>query len=176
MSEDTYRAAPHSGREKALAAMASILGSMTGINYVGRQDIVPDLVSDAQMPAILIQEISTAYRYTRRTPERAAIFTSLLQLDLQCKAKRTSTVQEGDVSTIRELFAWEVMNALAKNARLNVQLSGEGAAVNHARDAALDFSAQYVPVPFPYARILLSVTMMGDEEFDDETACTEFDP
>jgi len=174
--EDTYRGTPHSNREKALNALAAILTSATGVQYVGRQDITEDLISESRMPAVLIQENSTSYVWTRRKPERKAIYTSLLVLDCQSKSKRTGTVRAGDVSTIRELFVWEVINALAENPRLYVQLDGEGAAVNHARDCALDVNVQYMPAPFPFARTLLSVTLKGDETFDAEPTCTEFDP
>ncbi|MDZ7703361.1 MAG: hypothetical protein U5L04_02625 [Trueperaceae bacterium] len=154
-----------SQREALLEALETSLSKLSGVNYVSRQAISRDLVADAQLPAIIIDESSTQYEWYDRHGDRDLEFRSTLVLDLQISAERVDG-GEYNISTVRETFAAAVMTHLTEHAELIEQLDGESQSQAHARDVAPSFTVQYPAVQAPYARALVSTTAISTEQFD----------
>lgn len=155
-----------SSRERLLEALASALRSLEGVKYVSRQAITPDLLSDAQLPAIIIDESNARYRWLERHGERCAEVSNALVLDLQVRAKRNPNAPGGNPSTVREAFVAAVIAHLAHHATLTVQLPGEDEPCAHARDVASQFDVQFVAAPSPYARALITIRADTYDHFD----------
>lgn len=146
-----------SQRDRMLDALVAVLQGLDGVRYVDRQAITAETVSDAQMPAILIDEVRTQYRWYERHGGRAMGLRSVLVLDLQARATRRTDGPGANTSTARELFANAVLGHLADNPTLNVQLDGEEEAVDHAYDIATQFDVRYVRMEDPYVRALITL-------------------
>lgn len=159
-----------SRREQMLEALKAVLGNIPGIRHVDRQDLDPTgMLSDANLPAIIVDEERTRYEWTDRHGTRQMSVRSGLVLDLQAYAARSADRSGYDVSTVRELFVTRVIQELVNESTLTVQLAGENQAQAHADDVALDFEVRYPAVEPPRARALVTITVDTDEEFDDRT-------
>lgn len=156
-------------REKALQALEKVLGAIPGVRYVNRQAITPELVSDQQLPAIIVEEVRTQYRWTNRA-RREAVLSSILVLDLQVQSSRLEKASGMNTSSIREAFVEQVMKTLAGSATLNAQLEGEANAQDHARDVAGTLAdVQYPAAPPPKARALVTIRVDIDTTYDSRT-------
>jgi hypothetical protein len=150
-----------------LRALRAVLAGIPGIEHVDRQDLNPqDMLAEAQLPAIIIDEERTRYQWTERHHKREAEARSGLILDCQAYAGRSDDRAGYDVSTVRELFVNRVLQELADKATLEVQLDNESEPQTHADDAALQFEVRYPRVPTPKIRALITITVSTDEVFD----------
>lgn len=161
-----------SQREEMLEALAYCLGTITGVRKVCRQAITEEMLSDAELPGIIIDEAGTTYEWEERHLGRHSRYVSTVVLDLQARCQRTSGARFGNVSTIRELFVWAVINHIANNPRLLCQLTGEDESMAHCEDAGLTFGVEYAETDFPYVRAMLAITVTGYDQFDDRAANT----
>lgn len=154
---------PTTNRERALEALRVVLSEIPGVHFVDRQTIQEELLSDAQLPAILIDEGRTDYTWEERHGRRALGARTTVTLDLQCRAPRRTDGPGAAVSTAREIFIGAVIEELANNPELICQLEGDVAPVAHVRDAARTFVADYPPVPHPFARALITLELQLTE-------------
>lgn len=162
-----------SRREKMLEALKVVLEGIPGVQHVDRQDLDPTgMLSEAQRPAIIIDEERTRYEWTERHGKRQMEAKSGLVLDLQADATRSDDRSGYDVSTVRELFVNRVIQELADESTLTVQLASENQAQQHADDAALEFEVRYPAVKPPKTRALITITVRSDERFDGRTRTT----
>jgi len=141
-------------REVMLEALKSALEQIKGVRFVDRQAITPKMVSDRQMPAIIIDEDSTSYAWAERHGSRTMTAIDTIGLDCQVMCRRGD--YEGDPSTVRQAFAWQVMNQLANHSTLD----------GVCKDAALRFNVQYPPSDYPYARAIVALSVEYHEAFD----------
>lgn len=164
---------PTSNREKMLEALKQVLEGIPGVQYVDRQDLDPTgMIAEAQRPAIIIDEERTRYEWLERHDERKMEATSGLVLDLQADAPKSADRAGYDVSTIRELFVARVIQELADESTLTVQLASENSEQQHADDAALEFEVRYPSVPEPGVRAVISISIESCEVFDGRTKNT----
>ena len=166
MSKGTFQ---QSARERMLAALEKVLSGIDGVVFVSRQAISSAMVSDAQLPAILIEEQRTRYSWqTARAGTRVATISSLLALDLQIHTKRGKGAGSVSESTVRECFVDEVLQTLVQNPCLRATLDEEGEVEEaHARDALADFAeVRYVPGQGGYARALILIRVVVEATYD----------
>lgn len=148
-----------SAREQALEALRSVLQGLPGVRLVDRQTITEDVVADAQMPAILIDETRTEYSWDERHGRRALGARIGITLDLQVRAGRRNDGPGAAVSTAREAFVFAVIEHLSNNPSLRCQLTGEATATDHVIDCAGGFVVDYPPTTHPYGRALVTFEM-----------------
>jgi hypothetical protein len=142
-------------REAMLEALKNALEQVPGVRYVDRQAITEQLVSDHQMPAIIIDEDRTEYTWMERHGTRTMRAVDTVGLDCQVLCQRGDF--RGNVSTVRQAFAWQVMNTLA-----NASTLGDAC-----KDAALRFAVRYPETDYPYARVIIGIVVDGYEVFDE---------
>jgi len=138
-----------------LEALKNALEQVPGVRHVNRQAITAQMVSDRQMPAILIDEDRTQYAWAERHGGRVMKAVDTIGLDCQVMCRRGD--YEGDPSTVRQAFAWMVLNQLANNSTLN----------DACVDCALRFNVQYPDTDYPYARVIIAISVEYHEVFDD---------
>lgn len=138
-----------------LEALKSVLEQVPGVRLVSRQAITPDLVSERQMPAIVIDEHQTQYTWAERHGQRMMRVVDTIGLDCQVLCKRGD--YRGNPSTVRQAFAWMVLNQLANNPTLG----------GTCMDAALRFNVQYPAADYPFARAIIALSVDSAEAFDD---------
>lgn len=158
-------------REKALLALEAILAAIPGVRYVNRQAISSEMVADSQLPAILIEEVRTQYRWVERFGRRrVATLSSILVLGLELQAKRHPKAPGLTTSSAREAMVEQVLKTLVDNPTLKTHLSGEAEAVDHARDIASALAdVTYPDAPAPKARALITIRVDLDAEYDGRT-------
>lgn len=142
-------------REQMLDALKSALEGVPGVRKVDRQDIVPEMLSERQLPAIIIKEHETRYRWHERQGGRVMKCVDTIALDCQAISKRGG--YNGNPSTVRAEFVWQVLNALANDATLN----------DTCTDAAIRFDVSYPEVNHPFARAIVAIVVESYEVFDD---------
>lgn len=151
-----------------LEALAEVLRGIQGVQFVDRQDIDPtSMVSEANLPAIIIDEERSQYEWAERHGAREMAFASSIVLDLQAYTRKSGDRAGYQISTVRELFVARVLNQLANEATLTVQLADENQPQSHADDVALQFDVRYPKVKPPQCRALVSISAHGEEVFDD---------
>lgn len=150
---------PTTNRERALEALRVVLSGIPGVRFVDRQTITEELISDPQLPAILIDEGRTGYSWEDRHGRRALGALATVTLDLQCRASRRADGPGADVSTTREIFIGAVIEELSNNPELICRLEGEEAPIAHVRDCARTFVADYPTATHPYARALITIEL-----------------
>lgn len=146
-----------SNREAMLEALKEVLSGIDGVAYVDRQAVQRKMVSDAQLPAIIIDEAKTKYRWLERHGDRTSHVSAGIALDLQVRASRRSDGPGGNVSTVREAFVSRVILELVEKATLN----------GTALDAGHKFDVDYLPAPAPYGRALVTIAVDTQEVFDE---------
>jgi len=171
-----------SNRERLMRALQATLREIPGVRTVARQAITDDLVPDTGLPAIVIEETGTQYRWGGTTRRRASdrhvgrtmSAETVCVLDLQVLCATGAAVQThddpyGNVSAVREAFVWEVINTLVHDANLRRQLADEDEPQAHCNDCALSFQVSYENdlAAYPYARAMIVVTLDFSETFDD---------
>ncbi|MFB6374486.1 MAG: hypothetical protein ABEN55_15510 [Bradymonadaceae bacterium] len=167
-ASDNPQGWPTSNREEMLEALAEVLRGIPGVQYVDRQDIQPEkMVSEGQLPAIIVDEEKATYRWEDRHGERSMKVNSGLVLDLQAYAERRSDGAGYSTSTVRELFVARVLHELAHEPELVVQLADENKAQQHAQDVAVEFDVRYPRVSPPKCRALVTIQAFHYEVFDD---------
>lgn len=151
-----------------LEALKTVLSGIEGVKFVSRQAITSEMVSDAQMPAILIDETLSRYTWASRSGARTMDVGCVLGLEVQVRSIRAkgNSVSE---STVRELLVNEVIQTLVHNSRLICQLPGEAEEQAHARDVADQFSVRYVPGAGNTGRALITITSYFTAVFDRRT-------
>ena len=158
-----------SQRDQMLDALVAVLRGLEGVRYVDRQAITRELVTDAQMPAIIIEEVGTNYRWIERHGDRKMRVRSGIVIDLQARARRRKDGPGGNVSTARENFVRAVLNHLANNPMLQTQLAGEDESTPHAYDTSHLFDVRYVREADPFVRALITIQVDTDDVFDSRT-------
>ena len=149
-----------------LEALKAVLQGVDGVKYVERQAISSSMVSEARMPALLIDEVSSSYVWGgSRAGDRVMSITSALAIEIQVPTQRGPGASVNE-STVREAFVDEVIHALVHNPTLSVQLEGEGEACAHARDVGSQFAVRYVPGPGSFARALITLSAQVDAVYD----------
>lgn len=165
MTDDQW---PTSNRERMLEALAEVLRGIEGVQFVDRQDIDPtSMVSEAKLPAIVIDEERTRYEWAERHGQREMAFASSIILDLQAYTRKSDDRAGYQISTVRELFVARVLNELANESTLTTQLADENEPQAHADDVAIDFDVRYPKVKPPKCRALVTISSAGQEYFDD---------
>lgn len=157
-----------SAREAMLEALKTVLSGIDGVKFVSRQAITSEMVSEAQMPAILIDETLSRYSWISRAGQRTMNVGCVLGLEVQVRTIRARG-NEVNESTVRELLVNEVLQTLIHNSRLICQLPGEDEDTAHARDVGEQFSVRYVPGNGNTARALITITAEFTAVFDRRT-------
>ncbi len=152
-----------SAREQALEALKTVLQGVPGVRFVDRQTITEELVSDAQLPAILVDETRTEYKWNERHGRRALGARLGVTLDLQVRAQRRTDGPGANVSTIREAFAFAVIEHLTNNPELRCQLTNEPNETPHVQDCAAGFVVDYPVAKHPFGRCLITFEMQLTE-------------
>ncbi|MEM1347988.1 MAG: hypothetical protein AAGI01_05470 [Myxococcota bacterium] len=161
-----------SEREQMLEALRVVLEGIEGVRFVSRQTITGEQIAEGQLPAILIDELRTRYVWRERHGKREAELRCAVAMDLQAPTKRVRRRVEVNASTVRELFVHQVLDVLANNPTLSVQLPGETEPLCHARDV---FGGQLADVRYfegdgASARALVTIDVVLGERFDGRTA------
>lgn len=156
-----------SRRDRMLEALKVVLEQIPGVQHVDRQDLDPEgTLPEARLPAIIIDEERTRYDWTDRHGDREMNVQSGLVLDLQAQAPRSGDRAGYQISTVRELFVQRVLEELADEATLTVELDGESSPTPHADDTLLGAEVRYPAVEPPKTRAIISLTVWTDETFD----------
>ncbi|MFU8806657.1 MAG: hypothetical protein ACNA8W_22805 [Bradymonadaceae bacterium] len=146
-----------SNREAMLEALKEVLEGIEGVRYVERQAITHSMVADPQLPAIIIDEAQTRYRWLERHRTRTSHASTGVVLDLQIRASRRTDGPGANTSTVREAFIARVIRELVDRSTLN----------STARDVGDIFDVRYMPVDAPFARALITIRADLEEVFDD---------
>lgn len=155
-----------SARERMLRALAHVLSDITGVRTVERQAIESKMVTEAQMPAILIDEVTTRYRWGGSRPgDRTLSLVAVLGIEVQIQTRRGPRASVNE-STVREAFVEEVLQTLVDNPQLRCQLDDEDAPVAHCRDCARQFDVRYIPGPGNFARALITASTELEAIYD----------
>jgi hypothetical protein len=161
-----------SGREAMLQALAVVLGSIPGVKTVDRQHILNEMLAEAQLPAIRIEEVGTQYTWKhRQQPRLVAEVVSTLILDLQLPAPRQRKGPGQEESSAREAFVHAVLGKLASNPTLVCQLVGEPAPASHAQDVTSGLEVAQVRYPKTeggWARALVQLSVRHEEVLDEQ--------
>ena len=163
-----------SQRDLMLDALVAVLQQMDGLNYVDRQAITPELVADSRMPAVLIDEVRSDYQWLDRHGSRSMRVRSVIVLDLQARAVRRTDGQGANISTARERFTNAVLDHLANNPNLIVQLASEDEAADHAYDVMDEVAVRYVRMKDPYVRTLITVSAIPCAQVYDDRTYTDW--
>jgi hypothetical protein len=156
-----------SGREAMLQALAAVLRSIPGVKTVDRQHILSEMLAEAQLPAIRIEEVGTQYRWVhRQQPRLVAEVISTLVLDLQLPAPRQRKGPGQEESSAREAFVAAVLGKLASNPTLICALEGDEAPCAHTQDVTMGLEIAQVRYPKTeggWARALVQITARHEE-------------
>jgi hypothetical protein len=165
-------------REQMLEALAVVLRSMDGVKTVRRQALSEQMLTDAELPGIIIDEIQTDGAWEAKA-RRVMKLTSQIVLDCQMICRRTPAMPDGNASTARELFADAVLSTLANNPQLRVLLDGEVEVIDppvpggtprppkHAMDVlGARVNVRYEAEQPPYARVLIAITPVVHTTYD----------
>ncbi len=154
-------------RERALEALKTILKAVPGIRTVDRQGLRPEMLTEGNLPAILITEGQTTYEASVKGNTLEMTARDRLTLDVQARAPRTASAKGAayDASTTRALYVGAILSTLAKNRALHVQLEGEDEAREHAQHLGAPnkqgtfAKVTPAPEPEPFCRALIQIEM-----------------
>lgn len=157
-----------SNREALLQGLEAVIKrDMVGVATVRRQSIERECLAEAELPAVLIDELSGSYTWDHRHCAGELRQVSVVVFDLQAKCKRTKQYPLGNVSQAREAMVAALLKALQNNPTLHVQLEGEAAEEAHAVDAFSGAEVRYMKAKHPMIRALVTVRMLTNENFAD---------
>jgi hypothetical protein len=156
-------------RNDMLRALAHVLSGIEGVKHVRREDITNDMVSDSEMPTIIITEGRTTYKpKARHGVRRTYDVMSVLTLDIQVRSVHKAGRIENSASELREGLVDQVISTLLHNPTLNCSLEKGEAARDYCYDA-MSGQFQVVPVEVDsgYANALLTHTVWQHVVYDD---------
>lgn len=141
-----------------LNALVHVLAQIDGVVLVRRGQLEEALLSDGQMPAILIAEGLTTYTpETRHAGVRTYDVISTLTLDIQVRTQKRTGDIDHQASMLREALVDQVINVLANNPMLLCQLPEEDEDTEHCYDALFGACrVTYPPSESGYANALLT--------------------
>lgn len=151
-----------SARELALRALEKTLRDIPGIRFVSRSDITSEQLAETQLPAILIVERSTNYKPQSSGPHQTVRVDSSIALDVQGVARRGCSFAE--VSATREALVHAVLMQLYTRPGLRVMQSEDVLTVRV--QPTLSTQVTYVQVPQPYARAMIHVDLVVEQQVD----------
>ena len=162
----TLTPAQESCREAMLEALVAVLERVPGVRLVERQGITAEMVSEAELPAIIIEESGTTGEWLERHGGRTMELTDTIVLDVQVFATRGRRGRH-TASTVRERFVHAIVAELAEAATLVCQLPGEDAPRAHARDVlSTPPRVRYLPTDGDHGRALLTLQVQHHQTYD----------
>lgn len=158
-----------SNREALMSALEVILeAGMPGVKTVRRQSLERECLAEPELPAVLIDELSSSYTWEHRHCEQELRLVTVLVFDLQAMSKRSKAEPLGNVAKLREAMVAQFLTVLQNNPTLEVQLEGEDEPQPHVVDAFNGAEVRYMKTKYPTARALVTVRMLTSENFRNE--------
>ena len=154
-----------SNREALLTALEHVIRTeIPELGTVRRQALDKEGVAEGALPAILIDEASSSYKFDHRFIGEMDL-KCIVTFDLQARARKTKGQPLGNLSQAREAMIARLLQVLQNNPTLTCQLPGEDEPMDHAKDVFPAAEVRYVKTTWPDVRALVTILLKTSENF-----------
>lgn len=159
--------------ENMLEALVAVCKTVDGVRAVKRLPLPlnAEQIAQEQTPTIVIDDPQHDYGWTGRFNVPPLAFSHGGEILVRMQLIAESRIVRGvdlNAGTIRNAFARAVIQKLANNATLKVQLPHETEPTEHCEDVLQGWRVDNIPVPAPNVTAIITLRVAIDDVLEDE--------